>query len=328
MRKSLVSKIFTSLAREVGVRVNLDPDYGFAGQIVLPNGRKRYFRDTYFDINPLGASMIAADKDYAAYFMKKMGFPVTEGEKFYADDLCQLIHSKRDLEAATRYALKIGLPVFVKPNDAKQGEGVGKCFTKRDFLRAARFIFSRHQIMLVQKVVPGRDYRIVVLDGKVISAYERRPLSVIGDGHSDILELIARKHNDLRRVKIDPNDFRIKMKLARMKLKLKAILPKGQKIFLLDCANLSTGGEAIDVTNVISVGFKKIAVRLTREMNLRFCGVDIITTEPIETPQPTDYTILEINAAPGLDHYANLGRKQALLVRGLYKKVLEAFKRD
>jgi D-alanine-D-alanine ligase-like ATP-grasp enzyme len=112
-----------------------------------------------------------------------------------------------------------------------------------------------------------------------------------------------------------------------MKLTLDSVLPRGQSLPLLDNANLSTGGEAIDVTEQISQGYKELAIRLTREMNLRYCGVDLITQDPI-TEEPRRYWILEINAAPGLDHYAEIGEVQARHVRDLYRKVLEAFKRS
>jgi len=69
----------------MGITINIEPRYGYVGQIVLPDGRKRYFRGTNFDLNPLGASEIARDKAYAAYFMCLMGYPVVEGRQFLLD---------------------------------------------------------------------------------------------------------------------------------------------------------------------------------------------------------------------------------------------------
>lgn len=73
MKQSFVSPILKKLAKRAGVKVNIEPRYGYAGQIVFKNGKKRYFRTTCFDLNPLGASEIAKDKNYASYFLKKMG---------------------------------------------------------------------------------------------------------------------------------------------------------------------------------------------------------------------------------------------------------------
>lgn len=331
MKKPFVSEMFQSLAKEVGVEVVLEPGYQFAGQISLPNGQKRYFQDTHMDINPLGASEIAGDKDYSAFFISKLGYPVVTGQKFYSKEWCRVIRSRRDIDAAYRRAKRVGFPLIVKPNSSSQGRGVTKVYTRREFYRAARSILSKNKVMLLQKVAEGRDYRIVVLDNEVISAYERIPLSITGDGRSRVSQLIKRKQKEFARIgrdtQLDPEDPRIAMKLARTKLSMDSILANGQQCFLLDNANLSSGGEAIDVTDKISKGFKRIAIDLTRQMNLRYCGVDLLASDPIETATPKRFVILEINAAPGLDHYAHIGKKQIKHVRGLYRKVLEAFKR-
>ena len=99
-------------------------------------------------------------------------------------------------------------------------------------------------------------------------------------------------------------------------------------MFLLDNANLSTGGDAIDVTSSVSSGFQEVAVHLTKDMNLRLCGVDLIVDGCIEA-QPVNgkYWVLEINAAPGLDHYAKVGKAQETVVEELYSAVLRSLDR-
>jgi len=79
---------------------------------------------------------------------------------------------------------------------------------------------------------------------------------------------------------------------------MRSALSRGQRVYLLDNANLSSGGDAVDVTETIHPGFKKIAVRLTRDMGLRICGVDLMVDGNI-TGKPSTYWILEVNAAPG-----------------------------
>lgn len=332
MKKPFISRIFKSLEKQVGVKIVLEPKYGYAGQIILPNGQTRYFRSTHLDINPLGASEISHDKDYAAFFMKKLGYPVVTSFKFYTDKLCEVIKSKDDINAAYFKACDMGFPVILKPNDGSQGHGVTQVFTKDEFFRAAKSIFKKHDVMLVQKVATGKDYRIVVLDDEIISAYERIPLSVIGDGKHTIKQLVIIKQKDFikngRDTQIDLDDFRIIAKLKRQKLYLDSILNKDQQVFLLDNANLSSGGDAKDVTDIISRDFKKMAIKLTAKMNLRYCGVDLMTNDSIDSNNPKNFVILEINSAPGLDHYAYIGSKQNKIVRSLYKKVLEALKRD
>jgi D-alanine-D-alanine ligase-like ATP-grasp enzyme len=170
----------------------------------------------------------------------------------------------------------------------------------------------------------------VVLDGKVISAYERLPLTVTGNGKSSIGQLFAslkRKFvREERGTSIRENDFRILNRLGHSKLSLRSVPKSGEKVVLLDNANLSSGGEAVDVTRSMHPGFKRLAINLTRDMGLRYCGVDLLVEGSL-TEKPEEFWVLETNAAPGLDHYAKIGPVQAKTVRELYLKVLLAMKR-
>lgn len=189
-----------------------------------------------------------------------------------------------------------------------------------------RTIFKRDRIALVQKWVVGNDFRIVVLDDKIISAYQRIPLNVVGDGHSTILSLLKRKQQDFiassRDTELRPSDPRVKTKLSRQGLSLRSILQKGERVFLLDNANLSTGGDAVEVTS-LHPDFRKLAIRLTHDMGLRLCGVDLMVEGTLEE-KPKKFWVLEINAAPGLDHYARTGKAQEKIVEDMYLQVLKS----
>ena len=170
----------------------------------------------------------------------------------------------------------------------------------------------------------------MVLDGEIISAYERIPLSVMGDGKSSIFSLLKQKQKlfniNNRDTKINFNDLRIKMKLKRQRFSFKSIPEKGQQIFFFFFANLSTGGDSIDVSNTIHKSFKKIAVELTRDMGLRMAGVDLMIREGdiVKDSKNCIYYIIEINAAPGLDHYVTTGKAQRKAVEAMYLKVFKA----
>src|SRR3989344_224204 len=224
----------------------------------------------------------------------------------------------------------VGSSVIVKPNEGSHGTGVFLVRTKREFMRAMQFIFKHDRVALVQRVVRGRDYRIVVLNSKVISAYERIPLSVVGDGSSSIQELLKKKQKRFRgggrdtRIRLD--DIRIAHKIGLQKLALRSVPERGKRIYLLDNANLSSGGDAVDVTKPIHPEFKKMAIKLTRDMGLRLSGVDIMVAGDIRNA-PKKYWVLEINAAPGLDHYVKTGLAQQKIVENLYLKVLRSLAR-
>ena len=111
--------------------------------MVFKNGRKRYFRFSNLDLNTLGASEIAKDKDFATFFMKRMGYSTIPGKTFLSNELCEDIKSKDNIDAGYQYAQKLGFPVIVKPNSGSKGIGVCKVFTKKEFYQALRFIFKK-----------------------------------------------------------------------------------------------------------------------------------------------------------------------------------------
>ena len=325
--RGLPGKIFAKFARDIGARVVTDPTWGAVGQITFKNGTRRYFRGSSLDINTIGAASISKDKDFAAYFMREMGYPTPIGRAFYSDTWAKLIGSKLTLSRALLYAKKIGYPVIVKPNSGSQGKGIIMAHNDKETTRALESIFAYDDVALIQKPIFGEDYRIVVLDEEIISAYRREPLSIIGDGRSTIRSLAEKKIRAYKKagrsVMIESDDPRIARMLKIKRLTLRSVTPKGEKVTLLSNANLSTGGDSFDVTDIIHPRWCKLAVRLARDMNLRLCGIDVMTKGSLAKP-PLDYCILEINAAPGLDHYVTNGRAQAKLVEDMYRRILRA----
>jgi D-alanine-D-alanine ligase-like ATP-grasp enzyme len=318
------------LAPKIGARAVIEPEWGITAQIIYKNGVVRSIRMYSLDLNHIGSADIAKDKGYAKFFMEHHGYPVAEGQTFFKDSWAKAIKSKRTIGAAIKYAQKLGYPLIVKPNSQTQGMDVSLVSNKKELVASLSEAFKSDRVAIVERYMPGKDYRIVVLDKDIISAYERIPLSVTGDGKNSIIELLKLKQRkfikDGRDTRIDFDDRRIKIKLRRQGHNFKSVLPKGKKIYLLDNANLSTGGDSFDVTNNIHPSFKKIAIGLTRDMGLRIAGVDIMVTKGDITKNVRDcsYYIIEINAAPGLDHYVTTGVKQRKIVEAMYLKVLKA----
>jgi D-alanine-D-alanine ligase-like ATP-grasp enzyme len=116
----------------------------------------------------------------------------------------------------------------------------------------------------------------------------------------------------LTKLKIFEKYFIVIFRLIRsnLKLSLNFILPKNQDLRLLDNANLSTGDTSIDLTEKINPFFKEITIKLTKDMELRLCGVDLIIEGDIAILPKGKWYVIEINSASGLDHYASLGKKQ------------------
>lgn len=315
-------------AKSLGLSIYVEKEWGYTGYIISKNGKKVFFKNKNLDVNSVGAYMLARDKMYTKFFLKKAGLVVPSGKAFFSKEKCKAIHSKDTVEQAFIYARKIGLPVIVKPNSQSLGLGVAKVYTKKEFDTASNFIFLHDDTMLVEEFIQGRDYRVVVLGGEVVCAYERIPFSIIGDGKKNVQALLidAQKifEKSNRRVKLDMEDFRMQMNLLRKKTNRSTILNKGERLTLLDNANLSSGGSSVDVSDGIHEDFKKIAITASREMNLVFCGVDMMVGDSITQARTNKnpYKILEVNATPGLDNYFSMGKRQQETVKGIYKKLL------
>jgi len=325
-----LTKLIIKLAPKIGAKIVVEPEWGIASQIIYKNGVVRSLRMYSLDLNHIASSDIARDKDYAKFFMKQRGYPVAEGQTFFENNWAKIVESKRTISSGIKYAKQLGFPVIVKPNSKSQGMGVSMASNDKELISSLRDIFKNDKVAIIERYLPGHDYRIVVLDREIISAYERIPLSVTGDGKNSILSLLKQKQKNFissgRDTKINLNDPRIKTKLQKQGFSLNYIPKKAQIVFLLDNANLSTGGDALDVTKKIHPKFSKIAINLTKDMGLRMVGVDIMVTRGDVTKNPEDcvYYIIEINAAPGLDHYVTTGSSQRKNVEAMYLKVLKA----
>ncbi|MHC5937774.1 cyanophycin synthetase [Nostoc sp.] len=330
MEIPFITSIIQKVAEEIGAVVLLDPECTFVGLITFKNGNKSFFRTSRFSINSSGSVAIAKDKGVSSFFLNKFGYKVTEGKTFFSEELCEEIANSRNIDAGFYYAKELGFPVIVKPINLSQGVFVTKVHNKQEYYQAAKKILQKTSGFIVERFYSGNDYRIVVLDDEVVSAYQRIPLLIIGDGQSNVLELMQQKQETFikngRKEIIDFEDYRIKKNLQRRKLNLNSVIPKNNIVYLLDNANLSTGGEAIDFTENIHPDFQKLAVSITKDMELRLAGVDILTSD-ITSPMG-DYTIIEVNGAPSLTHYASFGEVQTKRVENLYLKVLKALENE
>jgi D-alanine-D-alanine ligase-like ATP-grasp enzyme len=328
MKTPFIVSILQKIVEQIGAELVLDPECKFVGYITFKNGKKTVFRSTQFNINGFGAAEIAKDKGCSGFLLKQFGYKVPEGKTFFNEHLCKKISTLRNIDDGYDYAQALGFPLIVKPLNLSQGILVTKVHNKREYYQVAKKILQITSGFIVEKFHLGNDYRIVVLDQEVIIAYQRIPLFVVGDDKSSVWELLQKKQfllNKHGRKVIDFEDFRIKKKLRRQNLTLDSVLPKDKIVYLLDNANLSSGGEAVDVSESIHPDFQKLAVNITKDMGLRLAGVDIITndiTQPI-----TDYIIIEVNGSPGLLNYASFGEVQTQRVENLYFKVLQAMEK-
>ncbi len=325
MKTPFVAEIIKKIAPDLGATVIIEPEYGVSGQIIFKNGKKTFFTTGNFDINALGSSQIAKNKSFASFFLNQFGYKVPVEKTFPIEKFGENLILETQLAQGLDFAKQIGFPVITKPSDLGAGRMVTKVYNQEEYQLAAKEILLKNLLLIVQKFYSGNDYRVVVLDDEIIAAYQRIPLFVIGDGKSSISELLCQKQESFyqigRNIILNLDDVRIKTTLQRKNLTFNSIIPKEVKLYLLDNANLSTGGDAVDVTNLVHADFYKLAVNITKDMGLRLCGVDIMTRD-ISQPME-DYVIIEINNNPELRNFYSIGDRQQKIVENLYLKILK-----
>jgi len=238
---------------------------------------------------------IAGDKDRTKSILGFHGVPVPKGEV------------TRYLDEALAIANRIGWPVVVKPLDASHGRGIVTNIRSEEELTLAFEDAKTYRTsIVVERYLPGKDFRLLCINQKFVAAAERVPAHVTGDGERTIGQLIDIANSDprrgeghekvLTRIKIDTATLRL---LELRGLSPDSVLPAGEVVHLKTTANLSTGGTSIDVTDRVHPANIEMAERIAMLVGLDIAGIDVVAPD-IETPVAENGGgIVEVNAAPG-----------------------------
>jgi cyanophycin synthetase len=240
---------------------------------------------------------ISCDKEDTHNLLRDLGLPVPQQ---------RLAYSERE---AARGAARIGFPVVVKPLDANHGRGVSINLVDEDQVRAAYGVArenARGRSVLVESFIEGMDHRMLVVNDELVAVAKRVPGHVVGDGQHSIEQLIETVNEDprrgighekvLTRLELDHQAERLMEKDGVDK---DTVLPEGEDFYLRSTANLSTGGTAIDMTDVVHPDNREMAVRAVQAVGLDVGGVDFLTSDITQSYKEVGGAIVEVNAAPG-----------------------------
>ncbi|MDP9957982.1 cyanophycin synthetase [Epilithonimonas hungarica] len=238
---------------------------------------------------------IACNKELTKKMLEDAAIPVPSGG---------LVMDEDDLQYVIK---KIGYPLVLKPLDGNHGKGAS--INVKDYETAVIGLehaqkYSRK--VIVEKYITGFDFRVLVINHKMVAAARRVPAHVVGDGELNIQQLIDKENLDPRRgyghenvlteidVDKDTNEL-----LEKLNYTLETIPQKGEIVYLKSTANLSTGGTSIDVTDMIHPENVQMAERVSRIIGLDVCGIDIMAENLTQPLKESGGAILEVNAAPG-----------------------------
>ncbi|GHD72001.1 cyanophycin synthetase [Luteimonas padinae] len=238
---------------------------------------------------------LASDKEETNRILGALGLPVPRQV---------LVSSQTD---AIKAARRLGGSVVLKPWNGNHGRGITIDIREDDEIRAAFAAAQEHsRSVIVETFQPGDDHRLLVVDGQLVAATRRTPGHVVGDGRSTIAALVDAVNRDPRRgvghekvlTRIEL-DREAGLMMARAGYDGDSVPADGEVVYLRSTANLSTGGTATDVTDLIHPDNREMAVRAVRAIGLDVGGVDFITPDISESHRAIGGAICEVNAAPG-----------------------------
>ena len=258
--------------------------------------RQRRIQAAEMDVTSAISESIAQDKELTKMLLASAGVPVPLGREI------------RSADEAWVAAGEIGLPVVIKPKNGNQGKGVTVNITNREqLLKAYNAALAYDDEILVERFLPGNDFRLLVVGNKLVAAARRDPPTVVGDGVRTMRELVDDVNRDPRRgtghatslTRIRIDDIGLAC-LAGQGLTTESVPTKGRRVALRHNANLSTGGSATDVTDDVHPEVAHRAITAAKMVGLDICGVDMVCDSILKPLEEQGGGIVEVNAAPGL----------------------------
>jgi cyanophycin synthetase len=242
------------------------------------------------------AEDVAQDKDLTRAVLRNVGVPVPEGRPV------------SNAEDAWEGAQEIGPPVVLKPRFGNQGRGVNTDLRSREqVLKAYEAARAEGDEVVVERFIPGVDYRLLVIGGRLIAAALREPAHVVGDGRHTVAELVEEVNRDPRRsdghstvlsyIRLDPIGLAV---LAEQGFTPESKPPAGARVLIRRNGNLSTGGTATDVTDRLHPEVARRAVEAARAVGLDIAGVDVVAGDVALPLEQQRGAVVEVNAGPGL----------------------------
>lgn len=252
----------------------------------------RWFDSSFTDLTPHTTAALANNKRAMNYFLAKQGIPVVEQ---------YVVTSEQE---AIKQANTIGYPIVLKPIDGHGGKGV-MTHIEHDIAvhQAYRATKELTPTVLLEKHIHGKDYRLIVLRGKLIWAIERIPAGVHGDGVNTIAKLVEINNQDhravfpLRHIKITAETIQF---LEEQGLAVTRVIEKDRFVPLHRIANISAGGTPIAVFNQVHPDNVKLMEAVATLLRLDIAGIDFITSDISQSYREVGGSIIEVNLQPQL----------------------------
>lgn len=251
--------------------------------------------------NPVTLAL-AANKGVVHRLLSEEGISVPPHALFALDHL----------EVARRFVALRPLGTVIKPVGGYGGKGVTTHVLRAGEVGRAALLASIYDDqLLVEAMIPGESYRLLVLEGRVIDTVVRRGPRLTGDGTSTVGQLLASENSRRRAANVPPLtvDRDARFALASQRLDLGSRLEAGREVLIKYVA--SPTGSSSEVRTVytspaaelVCDSIRRDAETAARVVGSDFLGVDVITTDPSLPLSATGGVINEVNTTPALHHH-------------------------
>lgn len=205
---------------------------------------------------------------------------------------------------------KLPTQLVIKPNNSNFGKGItifNNGYNEQELIKAIQYALKEDSTILLEQFISGKEYRFLVIDNEVVGVLHRRAANVVGDGNSTIKQLVEEKNKDSLRCKgyktpleyLNLGEIEIQF-LKEQGLNIDSIPKMGERIYLRENSNISTGGDSIDFADEVHESYKQIALEAALALDVKISGIDMMIDDINVPATQMNYAIIELNFNPAI----------------------------
>lgn len=238
-----------------------------------------------------GAGQLTRCKDVTYKLFREHGLPTPNTKCFYLKSY--------DAVVAKKQLSELSYPIIMKDSEGSNSRGIFPFIGNlEDAVTMLETELPRYRSMIAQEMVFGKEYRVLVLNDKVIGALEMIPPYARGDGTSTVQDLIERKQSQTEQR--TAFDKKLECLLKEQNVTLKSVMPKNEIAYIKRTSCLAEGGETRDVTDSVNDEIGKICIAASKAVGKYLAGIDVICGDISQSLSGQPFNILEVNGKPDL----------------------------
>lgn len=267
-----------------------------------------------YPVNNATSHEIARDKSHTKTVLEYSEIPTITGKLFFLDQRYSKLQPKgHTIFDARGYAESIGFPVFCKPNKGARGDYAQLVFSEEELSGYLSDVQKYYDAVLIEEVVELPEYRVLIFMGEPVYQVKKTSPKLVGDGKSDISELLRLMNDSIEGVGLSP--FKIES-LERSSAEPSFVPKEGESIRILGRQNISSHGSFEEFSLNPEGVLVDIAQDATRTLDLAVAAVDIFYDKSTGVSK-----VIEVNSNPNITALERAGHLD--IVVELWSRVAE-----